>query len=256
MTINNCTISGNSAGLQGGGFYNSGSTHRAGLARLIVSNSTISGNSGGAIRNQALGRPDPGPAELTVRNSTIIGNSFRDLGDCISNGGRLARVTISDTILKGRPAGANIFNGQGTVTSLGYNLSSDNGSSYLTAYGDQINVRNPMLGPLRDNGGPTLTHELLPGSPAIDRGNPGFIPPPGDDQHGCPFGRVSNNRIDIGSFESQPTPPPCPTPRPTSNSAAISHTMRFFNNGDPFEPPEQIEKVREPLSAGCGNIAT
>ena len=218
VTINNCTISGNSAGLQGGAFYNSPfGTLRFGLARLIVSNSTLSGNSareGGAIRSYAGGRADPGASEVTVRNSTIIGNSARGLGDCISNGGRLARVTIGDTILKGRASGANIYNGGGTVTSLGYNLCSDNGAGYLTAVGDQINITNPIVGPLQDNGGPTLTHELLTGSPAIDHGNPGFSPPPDEDQRGCPFGRVFNNRIDVGSFESQPMSPPCPTPRP------------------------------------------
>ena len=79
-----------------------------------------------------------------------------------------------------------------------------------------------MLGPLQDNGGPTLTHALLPGSPAIDAGNPNFTPPPAFDQRGSPFVRVFNGRIDIGSFEVQPprrlTPsprsPPTPPPRP------------------------------------------
>jgi predicted outer membrane repeat protein len=167
VTINNCTISGNSAGLEGGGIYNSSNgTLRYGLARLIVSNSTISGNSagsGGAIRNYAGGRADPGPAEVTLNNSTISSNSG---SACITNGGRLATITIDDTILK---APWNIGNRIGRITSLGYNLSSDNGSGVLTAPGDQINT-DPMLGPLQDNGGPTLTHALLPGSPAIDHG--------------------------------------------------------------------------------------
>ena len=62
----------------------------------------------------------------------------------------------------------------GTVTSLGYNLSSDDGGGYLTGPGDQINT-DPLIGPLQDNGGPTFTHALLPGSPAIDAGDPNFI---------------------------------------------------------------------------------
>ena len=61
-----------------------------------------------------------------------------------------------------------------------------------------------MLGPLQDNGGPTLTHALLPGSPAINTGDPNFTPPPIYDQRGSPFVRVFNGRIDIGSFEVQP----------------------------------------------------
>ena len=68
--------------------------------------------------------------------------------------------------------GSTIFNGNrisngGTTTSLGYNLSSDDGSGFFTATGDQINT-DPMLGPLQDNGGPTFTHAPLQGSPAID----------------------------------------------------------------------------------------
>jgi len=90
----------------------------------------------------------------------------------------------------------------GAVTSDGYNLSSDDRGGFLTATGDQINI-NPMLGPLQDNGGPTLTHALLPGSPAINAGDPNFIPPPDFDQRGPGFTRVVCGRIDIGAFEVQ-----------------------------------------------------
>ena len=79
-------------------------------------------------------------------------------------------------------------------------MSSDNGGGYLTGPGDQINT-DPLLGPLQDNGGPTYTHALLPGSPAIDAGDPNFTPPPFYDQRGPGFDRVVNGRIDIGSFE-------------------------------------------------------
>jgi hypothetical protein len=77
----------------------------------------------------------------------------------------------------------------------------------LNGPGDQINT-DPMLGPLQNNGGPTLTHALLPGSQAIDTGDPSFAPPPFTDQRGFP--RVANGRIDKGSFEVQPTPTPTP----------------------------------------------
>jgi len=53
---------------------------------------------------------------------------------------------------------------------------------------------------------------LLPGSRAIDAGNPNFKPPPFFDQRGPGFHRVVNGRIDIGSFEVQATPTPTPTP--------------------------------------------
>jgi hypothetical protein len=111
-------------------------------------------------------------------------------------------VEIGNTILNAGGSGVNISNGGGTVISLGYNLSSDNGGGFLTGPGDQINT-DPLLGPLQDNGGPTFTHELLPGSPAIDAGDPSFTPPPFFDQRGPGFDRVVNGRVDKGSFEVQ-----------------------------------------------------
>ena len=78
----------------------------------------------------------------------------------------------------------------------------------MTGPGDQINT-DPLLGPLHNNGGPTVTHALLPGSRAIDAGDPSFTPPPDYDQRGAGFPRVVNGRIDIGAFEVQPAGP-CP----------------------------------------------
>jgi hypothetical protein len=127
-------------------------------------------------------------------------------------------VEISNTILNAGASGENIFNNGGTVTSHGYNLSSDDGGGYLTGPGDQINT-DPLLGPLQDNGGPTLTHALLPGSPAINAGDPNFTLPPVYDQRRPNFYRVRDTNIDIGSFEVQagigPRQRPTPRPRPT-----------------------------------------
>jgi predicted outer membrane repeat protein len=202
VSVENSTISGNSAATNGGGIY--------GVATEIV-NSTISGNSagtsGGGIYEFA--------ESLHVTNSTITGNSAPSGGGIYSGIFGDDVVEISNTILNAGALGENIFSDGGTVTSLGYNLSSDDGGGYLTGPGDQINT-DPLLGPLQDNGGPTFTHALLTGSPAIDAGDPGFRSPPYD-QRGCPFDRVFNGRIDIGSFETQPPHRPCaakPRPRP------------------------------------------
>lgn len=110
------------------------------------------------------------------------------------------------------------------VTSHGYNVCSDNGGGFLNGPGDQINT-DPLLGPLQNNGGPTLTHALLTGSPAIDAGDPNFTPPPFHDQRGPCFLRVFNGRIDVGSVETQPEPrcPPTPRPRPTPAPRPIPH---------------------------------
>jgi hypothetical protein len=68
--------------------------------------------------------------------------------------------------------------------------------------GDQIKT-DPVLGPLKDNGGPTFIHALLPNSPAIDTGDANFSPPSLHDQRGPGFDRVVNARIDVGSFEGR-----------------------------------------------------
>ena len=113
-------------------------------------------------------------------------------------------------------------------------LSSDNGGGYLTGPGDQINT-DPLLGPLQDNGGPTFTHALLPGSPAINAGDPSFTPPPFYDQRGPGFYRVVNGRIDIGSFEVQagPTPTPTPTATPTATQRLVLQPRNTNGNTTP-----------------------
>ena len=209
MTITNSTISGNVAGITqpylglGGGIYNSGT--------LTVTNCTISGNSangstgkgggvGGGIYS-ANGSADIGNSTLSgnraeVHGGSIYGGTF-DIGNSILNGG----------------SPENIYDA--TVTSHGYNVCSDDGGGLLNGPGDQINT-DPLLGPLQDNGGPTFTHELLTGSPAIDAGDPNFTPPPYYDQRGPDFWRVRNGRIDVGSFEVQAGSTPTPTPTATA----------------------------------------
>jgi hypothetical protein len=91
----------------------------------------------------------------------------------------------------------------GPITSIGYNLDSD-GTCDLTSGGDKSNNHDAKLGPLQDNGGPTLTHALLFGSPAIDAGDPnGCTDPSGNllttDQRGFP--RPYNGQCDMGAYE-------------------------------------------------------
>jgi hypothetical protein len=208
ITIAESTINNNHAD-DGGGFYSLSSQ-----ASATITNSSISSNSaghGGGIFNSA---------PVSIRHSTISNNAASAASDgggiYVYGGGALE---LENTVLKAGASGANISNYGGPVTSHGYNLSSDNGGGFLTGPGDQINT-DPLLGPLQNNGGPTLTHMPLSGSPAIDAGDPNFTPPPVTDQRG--FLRVYNSRIDIGSFEVQPIPRPTPAPTATSTPTATA----------------------------------
>jgi hypothetical protein len=233
MSITGSTISSNQLGNpghfggSGGGIVNYGT--------MMIQDSTISGNT--ALGGDLQGGDGGGISgdNNTITNSTITGNSAHH-GGGIAGSGNIAHTTFSNnsatiaggtlyvtsalelgnTILKAGASGVNIFNNGGTVTSHGYNVCSDNGSGFLNGPGDQINT-DPMLGPLQNNGGPTFTHALLPGSPAIDAGDPSFTPPPYYDQRGPVFWRLRNGRIDSGSFEVQQGTTPSPTPTPTAS---------------------------------------
>ena len=117
VSIINSTISGNSA--QGGG----GISNEYGLVSIV--NSTISGNSaadgGGAVFNYA--------GALQIANSTISGNSAGSGGGVYNVPDQFGAATIEtgNTIFDAGASGENVFNDGGTVTSHGYNLSSDDG---------------------------------------------------------------------------------------------------------------------------------
>ena len=84
------------------------------------------------------------------------------------------------------------------INSGGHNIGSDS-TCNLTAAGDQPDT-DPMVDVLADNGGPTLTHALLAGSPAIDAGDDSLCP--ATDQRGV--SRPLGAHCDIGSFEFVP----------------------------------------------------
>jgi VCBS repeat-containing protein len=188
LTVSDSTVSGNSADSGGGGIYS--------LGTLTVSNSTISGNStafsGGGIYNRRT---------LTVSNSTIFGNSAGVSGGGIYNLSGI--LTLNSSIVASNTAstGQDI---SGIVPSGDYNLIKDTAGIVSLPGTHNITGVDPMLGPLADNGGPTLTYALLPGSPAIDAGsNPDSLT---TDQRGTGFARVVGTAADIGAFEVQPAP--------------------------------------------------
>jgi CSLREA domain-containing protein len=145
LTVRNCTIVGSTASSQtfsaGGAISNLGSNNA--VANVTVSNSTLS------------------------NNAAITGWSIYNEGQSGAN----AFVSLDNTIIASSTLGATLVNvGSGTsISSQGYNLSTDDGGGFLTAAGDQINT-DPKLGPLQNNNGPTQTMALLDGSPAWDKG--------------------------------------------------------------------------------------
>jgi hypothetical protein len=120
------------------------------------------------------------------------------------SGGSLVNCTLVGNLGQagsGGQAGSSIHNNKGVPGTNGTSsVSTASASNTLMASntpagGDTF--ADPKLGPLADNGGPTLTMALLPGSPAIDAGNTSLAP--ATDQRGFP--RPAGWAADIGAFE-------------------------------------------------------
>jgi len=222
LTIVNSTLSGNYAD-NGGGIANISYSYNPSaeaITVLTLANSTLSDNqassldSASGIYNASYSYSfDDAITVATLVNNTLNGNhssgAYYSGVYNESDAGGNAILEIGNTILEAGLNGPSLANSSGSVFSLGYNLSSDDGGGFLTATGDQINT-DPMLGPLQDNGGPTLTHALLLGSPAIDKGT-NFSASATDqrgqtrtyDNPGIP-NAAGGDGTDIGAFEFIP----------------------------------------------------
>ena len=231
LTLINSTVSGNSvvccAG--GGGIYNAGVA-----STLTLINSTVSGNStvccGGGIQNYGT---------MMLTNSTVSGNSTTGDGGGIYNGylANLFNATITnnqaDADINGSGTGGGVFNSTGytltfqntiiaenfegltrgdcagTIVSRPRNLMEVINSSHCTIVGTVPILAPPKLDALQSNGGPTQTHALQAGSPAIDAGDSfgcrdqfGVLLT--TDQRGFPravAGGKNDGLCDIGAYE-------------------------------------------------------
>jgi CSLREA domain-containing protein len=208
--IRNSTIFANGNGaMYGGGILNEGT--------LTIINSTISGNistiDGGGIANW-------GTAHLY--NVTITNNQADYDYNNTGNGGGIyndptGTLTIQNIILAGNTDGINASYAKpdcsGTLTSAGFNLIQEiTGCTITGVTTGNITGLDPLLGPLQDNGGPTFTHALLTGSPAINAGNPAGC----TDQNGVLLGTdqrgyVRNGVCDKGAYEYNSIGTPTPT---------------------------------------------
>jgi CSLREA domain-containing protein len=169
---------------------------------LTLTNVTVSNNRTPASGPGVAGIYAGGTATLT--NATITNNTAGSgLGGGISLGAS-ATVTVKNTIIAGNsapsdPDCANVSGG--TLTSQDHNLIGvSTGCPFTSQAGDQLDVP-AGLSPLADNGGPTSTHALLPGSNAIDKVPAASCSPLTTDQRGYPRPSAGNANCDIGAYE-------------------------------------------------------
>jgi hypothetical protein len=215
LIISDSTISGNTtsatasnalyAGYEyalGGGLM----THYS-AGTVSLTNSTISGNSvtrsesalyaGGAANGGGV-FSDAGSMDL--RNTTVTANTA-DQGSGVYQS-PTSTITLDGTIVGGNvsAAGGSDFGARLAMTIAGANNLIASASATLTLPTDTL-AADPLLGPLADNGGPTATHALLEGSPAIDAGS--NVAALAFDQRGAGHVREYGDQADIGAFELQ-----------------------------------------------------
>jgi len=191
-TIVRSTISGNVSNDVGGAIRS--------LGNMTITNSTLSGNTSTGWHGGAIFQTD---GNITITNSTIANNIAPDYAPSALfigqfGGGFVPTLTLTNSIITGNHwYGCERFASgtTGNVVSGGNNLLQDNSCSPVAS--DLINGA-AQIGPLANNGGPTLTHALLAGSPAIDAANDALCP--ATDQRGV--ARPQGAHCDIGAYEA------------------------------------------------------
>jgi len=222
LTLNNSTVNGNSASWCGGLVADP----------MAVNNSTVSGNSatsgsGGGLC-VAIG--------ATVRDSTVTGNTAASASGGIQLGPGSV-LTLERSLVSGNsaPYGTEIYNysgyyGSGTING-DFNLIGHDGNAGTTNFtpsGSNIVPSQPLaaiLAPLADNGGGTLTHALVTGSPALDASPAG----PAVDQRG--ISRPQGSGFDIGAFELEQGSNQAPTVAADNASVTVDEGQTAANSG-------------------------
>ena len=199
-----------------------------------ITNSTISGNTTGHPDSRGAGimvfNPGISPfTSMTIRHSTITNNQALGNGGFAGEGGGIwaddmayLHLTIDHSIIAGNSDDGTApdlrYIPAMTMTDVDFSLIGDNSGTNLveaqTAISPNFNlvgdpngagIIDPLLGALADNGGPTNTHALLPGSPAINAGDAtavaGMGGVPSYDQRGSGFDRIVDSTIDMGAYE-------------------------------------------------------
>ncbi|MCE9563551.1 MAG: IPT/TIG domain-containing protein, partial [Planctomycetes bacterium] len=228
VTVTGSTFSGNSVTgtlSLGGAIFNA--------RTMTVQNSTLSGNTattqdgGGAITSVST---------LTLLDSTIANNTTT--GSAAVGGGLYVRggtANVGNTIITGNTATNSGPDISGPIASQGHNLIGNTSGATGFVASDLQNVASGLdPAGLQNNGGPTQTIKLIAGSKAIDAGDDTLVPGSlTTDQRGTPFIRKVGT-VDIGAFEaSRPPTAAVTTPAPdinvatggtTTNSVTITYT--------------------------------
>lgn len=198
LAVTDSVASDNVAGNRGGGLDSSGSD-----GELTVTNSTISGNraedGGGGIAASTSGTV--ALDSVTVTANEVTADGAEGAGLSADNSGA---VTLVNSIVAGNlgPAAQCVaISGFGSFTSQGHNLDSDDSCELDDP--DDVPEGDADLGPLADNGGPTLTHALGADSDAREAGATDL----GVDQRGVD--RPQGGQDDIGAVEMVPLPDGC-----------------------------------------------
>ncbi len=182
VTINDSTLSNNIGGADGGAIYNQG-------GMSAITNSTLAENSADDSSGGAI---DVNYGTVMVANSTLWGNKATDgvSGGIFNYDGA---VNLSATIVAKSSSG----DCHGDITDGGYNLADDGSCDFSgTSLSDTPSGLDPAG--LQNNGGPTQTIALEPGSLAIGHvSNASFCP--ATDQRGLP----RSVPCDIGAFQTQ-----------------------------------------------------
>jgi CSLREA domain-containing protein len=213
MDFFNSTLSGNTSNGDGGAGSN-----RLGTVRFF--NSTLSGNTSGNAGG-AVYFTFEGASNGTFINCTIVGNHAGTGGGIMVFNGQ-SIVRFGNTIMAGNTALTQAPDLYGQIYSGGYNifgkrsLASTFNEQPTDIIGSESSPANPVIGDLADNGGPTKTHALLAGSPAIDSGNPFGETA---DQRG--YARIVNGTADRGAFEIQNAPASIAVFNGTPQSATV-----------------------------------
>jgi hypothetical protein len=219
VTLTNDTLSGNSARAGSGGSGGGAGILTRSLSDIQSSGGQVSayisggtGGAGGGAGHTAGGGLDGAGGSLTLGNTLIAQNTLT-MGTAgaggAGSGGAGSFPGASGA--SGNSSGPDVC---GSVTSAGHNLIGAGTGSNLhdgvngNRVGTSGRAIDPMLGPLQNNGGPTLTMALLPNSPALNTGSNALIRAGViTDQRGSGFARSRGGTVDIGAFEFQDDPP-------------------------------------------------